>query len=58
MKTTPDFPYSTFPVRLEYKEGKANKLCYFKDNTHLNSYLIRHKLKKKDVTIMYNDLEE
>lgn len=57
MKTTPDFPYSSFPIRLEYKEGNLSKLCYFKDSTHLNSYLIRHKLKKKDVTIKTNEEE-
>lgn len=55
MKTSPDFPYETFPIRLEFKEGKMSKLCYFQDKTHLNAYLIRHKLKKNDVTIKYNE---
>lgn len=54
MKTTSEFPYTSFPIRLEFKEGKNTKCCFFQDKIHLNAYLIRNKLKKKDVTIKQN----
>lgn len=55
MKTTTEFPYASFPIRLEYKEGKTDKVCYFQDKTHLNKYLIRHKILKKTAKISYNE---
>ncbi len=55
MKTTSEFPYTSFPIRLEYKEGKTDKVCYFQDKTHLNKYLIRHKILKKTAKISYNE---
>lgn len=55
MKTSSDFPYTSFPIRLEFKEGKTVRVCYFQDQTHLNKYLIRHKISKKQATIKYNE---
>jgi hypothetical protein len=55
MISTELFPYSSFPIRLEYKEGKTDKVCYFQDKTHLNKYLIRHKISKKTAKISYNE---
>ena len=54
MNTT-DFPHSSFPIRLEFKEGKTSRVCYFQDKTHLNKYLIRHKINKKTADIRYNE---
>lgn len=39
------FPYyETFPYRLEHKEGKGKKLCYFQHESHVVKYIERHKL--------------
>lgn len=46
-----EFPYEKFIYRLEYKDMKVQKVCYFECNEHLVKYLDRHKLKKKDVKI-------
>ena len=54
MNTT-DFPYPSFPIRLEFKEGKTSRVCYFQDKTNLNKYLTRHKIKKKSADIRYNE---
>jgi hypothetical protein len=55
MNTSTDFPYASFPIRLEFKEGKFSRVCYFQDKTHLNKYLIRHNIKKKTADIRYNE---
>ena len=55
MKTSPDFPYLSFPIKLEFKEGKQARVCYFQDQTHLNKYLLRHKINKKTANIKYNE---
>ena len=55
MNTSIDFPYASFPIRLEFKEGKQSRVCYFQDKTHLNKYLIRHKIDKKTANIRYNE---
>ena len=55
MNTSADFPYSTFPIRLEFKEDKKTRVCYFQDTTHLNKYLIKHKINKKTADIRYNE---
>lgn len=52
------FPYEKFTFRLEYKENKAPKVCYFECQEHLDKYLIRHNLKKKDVNIDIKDLQK
>jgi hypothetical protein len=53
MNTCDRFPYQNFPIRLEYKEIKDKKLCFFECEEHLKKYINRHKLKTKDLTIEY-----
>jgi len=55
MNTSADFPYATFPIRLEFKEDKRARVCYFQDKTHLNKYLVKHKINKKTADIKYNE---
>ena len=55
MNTSADFPYATFPIRLEFRDGKYPRVCYFQDKTHLNKYLIKHKINKKTADIRYNE---
>lgn len=38
--------HETFPVTLEYHEGKDFKRCFFVCKEHCDSYLKRYKLKK------------
>lgn len=38
------FPYSTFPIRLEYKEGKNKKICWFQHVSHLEKHIARYSL--------------
>lgn len=38
--------HETFPVTLEYHEGKDFKRCFFVCKEHCESYLKRYKLKK------------
>ena len=45
------FPYSKFPIRLEHKDAKEKRICWFECEEHLNKYLKRHNLKKKDIKI-------
>lgn len=42
------FPYETFPYRLETKEGKTKKVCWFSHESHVHKYIERHKLNRKD----------
>lgn len=60
MKTTdtkPKFPYSMFPFRLEHKDGKDNKICWFQSEDHANKYITRAKLKPKEYTLESNNVE-
>lgn len=43
--------HETFPIKLIYKDGKDDKVCYFMCKEHLQSYISRHKLKKNQVKI-------
>lgn len=44
--------HTVFPITLEYKDKDGtNKVCYFQCEEHLEKYLTRYKLKKKDVKI-------
>lgn len=38
--------HETFPITLEYKEGKDTKKCCFVCKEHCDSYIKRYKLKK------------
>lgn len=54
MNTNAQFPYSGFPYKLEYLENKNKRICYFECKEHLDKYLTRSNLKKKDVSIEVN----
>jgi hypothetical protein len=47
MKEKEKFPYDSFPYRLEHREGKTKKICYFECEEHLNKYVSKNKLKKR-----------
>lgn len=53
--TTEKFPYEHFTFRLELKEGKDNRVCWFECQDHVDRYLSRHKLKKKDYVLMIKE---
>jgi hypothetical protein len=56
--TNPEqFPYETFPIKLQIKDGKYNLVCYFQCKEHLDKYLERFKLDKKTIKIDYRDGE-
>jgi hypothetical protein len=57
ISTTEKFPHSSFPFRLDLKEGKENRVCWFECQAHVDKYIHRHKLKKKDyiLTIKSDD---
>jgi hypothetical protein len=61
MKTSQDnaeiFPYETFPIKLQVKEGKSITVCFFQCDEHLQKHLERYKLDKKDIKIDYRDGE-
>lgn len=54
MNTNPEFPYDNFPYKLEYKDVKEKRVCYFECKEHLDKYLDRYKIKKKDADIKIN----
>jgi hypothetical protein len=43
--------HETFPITLEFKDDKEKKVCCFQCQEHLDTYLSRHKLKKKDYKV-------
>lgn len=43
--------HETFPLTLVHKDGKEDKTCYFVCKEHLDKYLSRYNIKKKDCTI-------
>lgn len=45
------FPYETFPIRLEHKEGKDTKICRFQCFDHFQKYMLRYGLNPKDCKI-------
>jgi hypothetical protein len=46
-----EFPYENFRYRLEYNETKEKRICWFECKEHLDKYISRHKLKKKDINV-------
>ena len=38
-----DFPYEGFPYRLEYTDGKDERVCWFMCEEHLQKHIERHK---------------
>ena len=51
-----NFPYDSFPYRLDHKE-KPNTICWFQCEEHMEKYIERHKLKKKDYELSTNNVE-
>lgn len=49
------FPYSSFPYRLQFGEKKNPTICWFECEEHLNKYITRHNLNKKDIIVQYRD---
>lgn len=43
--------HETFPIKLTHPEHGNEKVCYFMCKEHLQSYIIRNKLKKNQVKI-------
>ena len=43
--------HEAFPLTLSHKDGKDEKICFFVCKEHLNKYISRYKLNKKDYTI-------
>jgi hypothetical protein len=41
MNTITQFPYENFPYKLEHKDGKEKRVCYFECKDHLDKYLVR-----------------
>lgn len=52
MIDTSVFPYSTFPIRLEYEDKSGKIICFFSCDEHLESHLNRYNLNKKKVIIL------
>jgi len=52
ISTSEKFPYSGFPFRLELKEDKEKKVHWFECQEHVDRFLKRHQLKKKDYTLI------
>lgn len=50
--TSEKFPYPSFLFRLELKEGKEKRVCWFECKEHADKYIKRHKLNKKDYTLI------
>jgi hypothetical protein len=43
--------HETFPLTLVHKDGKDEKVCFFVCKEHLDKYISRYKLNKKDYKI-------
>lgn len=52
MIDTSVFPYSSFPIRLEYEDKSGKIICFFSCEEHLETHLTRYKLNKKKVIIL------
>ncbi len=57
MTNSEQFPYETFPIKLQVKEGKSITVCFFQCDEHLQKHLERYKLDKNDIKIDYRDGE-
>lgn len=56
--STEKFPYPNFAFRIDMKEGKDNRVCWFECEEHVDRFVKRHKLKKKDYTLTINENKE
>jgi hypothetical protein len=53
MDYTEEFPFDQFPWKLEHKEGKETRKCYFQSEAHRQQHIDRYKLKKKEIKLSY-----
>ena len=49
------FTYSTFPYRLDLIDGKDKRVCWFECQEHVDRFLKRQNLKKKDYNLEIKD---
>lgn len=52
MIDTSVFPYSKFPIRLEYDDKSGKIVAFFSCEEHLTKHLDRYKLNKKNIVIL------
>ena len=45
LTTEEKFPHPTFPFRLEYKDGKDLRVCWFSQELYLNKHVERYGIK-------------
>lgn len=55
ISTNDKFPYSTFPFRLDIKDGKESRVCWFECQVHVDKFIKQHKLNKKNYTLTTKD---
>ena len=55
MIDTSIFPYKNLPIRLEFGEKKSVTVCYFDCDYHLQKYIDRYKLDRKNIAISCRD---
>jgi hypothetical protein len=58
MIDTSIFPYKNLPIRLEFGEKKSVTVCYFDCDYHLQKYIDRYKLDRKNIAISCRDEDE
>jgi hypothetical protein len=46
-----EFPYDTFPWKLEYMDGKDNRLCFFENEYYRQKHINRYNLNKKEIKL-------
>lgn len=49
--TEEKFPYETFTFRLDLIDGKEKRVCWFECQDHVDKFVKRHKLNKKNYTL-------
>lgn len=60
-----DFPYEGFPYRLEYTDGKDERVCWFMCEEHLQKHIERYKptnasiqtIKQKQKKQLFSELD-
>lgn len=51
ISTDNKFPYATFPFRLDIKDGKESRICWFECKEHVEKFIKKHKLNKKNYVL-------
>jgi len=49
--TDEKFPHEKFIFRVDLKEGKEKRVCWFECKSHVDKFVKQHKLTKKDYTL-------